>query len=99
MTESLTNPQKRKLKAMAQRLDPMVRLGKQGLSDAFVRSVDEALAIHELVKVRFDDFKEQKHELMPELARRTASALIMQVGHVVVLYRQQADPARRRIEL
>jgi len=97
MTE-LTNRQISKLKGMGQLLDPVVRVGHAGLSDAFLASLNQALEDHELVKVKFSDFKEQKKELAPKLAELTGSHLIMRVGNVVVLYRQQADSAKRKIK-
>lgn len=96
--QTLGNPQIRKLKALGQRLEPMLKMGKAGLSDGFVKSVDEALALHELIKIKFDDLKEQKKELSLQLATRTTSHLVMRVGHVVVLYRQNPDPARQKIK-
>jgi Predicted RNA-binding protein containing KH domain, possibly ribosomal protein len=87
MLERLGNPQIRKLKAAAQRLEPMLKIGKAGVSDSFVKSLDEALTLHELVKIKFADFKDQKKELAPQIAERTASHLIMQVGNVIVLFR------------
>jgi RNA-binding protein len=45
------------------------------------------LAQHELVKIKFSDFKEQKKELAPLLAEKTSSHLIMRVGNVMVLHR------------
>ncbi len=84
---------------MAQRLDATLKLGKQGLSESFLQSVNEALEHHELVKVRFDGFKDQKKELMPQMAERTSSHLVMQVGHVAVLFRRNPDPARQKIPL
>ena len=67
----------------------MLKVGKDGLSPAFVKAVDDALAHHELVKVKFDEFKEQKKELGPKLAEAVSATLIMQVGHVVVLFRRK----------
>jgi RNA-binding protein len=43
--------------------------------------------------VKFDEFKEEKKELAPQLAEKTSSHLIMQVGNVVVLYRKKPDAA------
>lgn len=99
MNEPLNNRQIRQLKAMAQRLDATVKLGKHGLSDALLTALNEELDRHELVKVRFDEFKEQKKELSPQIAERTGSRLIMRVGHVAVFYRRQEDPAKRRIRI
>lgn len=96
MLDPLPNPQLRKLKAAAQLLEPMFKVGKAGLSEGFVKSVSEALALHELVKVKFVEFKEQKRELGEQLAGKTASHLVMRVGHVVVLHRPKAPkPAER----
>ena len=98
MLTPLTNIQKRKLKALAQRLEPILKIGKSGLSDGFIQSLKDALADHELVKVKFSDHKEEKKQLSPLLAEKTASHLIMRVGNVAVLYREQADPAKRVIK-
>ena len=87
MLAPLSNPQLRKFKAAAQRLEAMLKVGKAGLSDGFIRSVDAALAQHELVKIKFVEFKEQKQELVPQLAEKTSSHVIMRVGNVVVLHR------------
>jgi len=87
MLEPLPNSQLRKFKAAAQLLEPMLKVGKAGLSDGFIRTVAETLAQHELVKIKFADFKDQKKELAPLLAEKTGSHLIMRVGNVMVLHR------------
>ncbi len=84
---SLTNAKIRELKARAQHLEPALKVGHEGLSAQFIAALDVALARHELVKVKFSDFKEQKKELSPQLAEKTGSELIMRVGNVAVLYR------------
>jgi RNA-binding protein len=89
MVEELTNREVRELKARAQLLKPMLKVGKDGLSPAFLKAVDEALAHHELVKVKFDEFKEQKKELGPQMAEKVSARVIMAVGHVVVLFRRK----------
>jgi len=85
--ESLTNAQIRALKAQAQRMKATLKIGKEGISPQFLAALDEALKHHELVKVKFDAFKEQKKELTPHIAERSGSHLVTRVGNVVVLYR------------
>ncbi len=85
--EPLTNAQIRALKAQAQRLKATLKIGKEGLSPQFLAALDEMLKHHELVKVKFDEFKEQKKELTPQLAEKSGSYLVTRVGNVVVLYR------------
>jgi RNA-binding protein len=83
----LTNAEIRALKARAQRMKAMLKVGKEGLSPQFLAALSALLDHHELVKVKFDEFKEQKKELAPRLAQESGSHLVTRVGNVVVLYR------------
>jgi RNA-binding protein len=90
MTE-LTNARIRELKAQAQRLKATLKVGKDVLSPAFLAALNEALNHRELLKVKFDDLKDQKKELTPLLAGKSSSHLVTRVGNVVVLYRPKPD--------
>ena len=78
-------------------MEASLKVGKAGLSDAFVRTVAEELSRHELVKVKFAEFKAEKKTLAPLLAEKTSSHLVMRVGNVMVLHRPKpvapAEPA------
>jgi RNA-binding protein len=86
----LTNPETRNLKARAQRLKAILKVGKDGLSPQLLHALNEALKHHELLKVKFEDFKEQKKELSVQLAEKSGSYLVTRVGNVAVLYRSKA---------
>jgi len=94
MMVPLTNAQMRALKAQAQRLKATLKVGKEGLSPQFLAALDDALKRRELIKVKFDYFKEEKKELAPQLAEKTGSHLVTRVGNVVVLFRPKpiAEP-------
>ena len=94
MNTPLTSAEKRTLKAKAQLLEPIVKLGHAGMTEAFIKGLDTALTLHGLVKMKFTDHKEEKHDLIPQIAEKTASALIMQVGNVAVFYRAKPEPAK-----
>ena len=98
MTEP-TSKQIAHLRGLGQKLEPIVHIGQAGLTDALLASVNHALDTHELVKAKFFALKEQKKELAPQLAEKTSSVLVHRVGNVVVLYRQQADPAKRKVKV
>jgi len=85
--DRLTNAEIREFKARAQRMKPTIKLGKEGMSSSFLTALDDALKHQGLVKVKFDEFKEQKKEMAPQLAEKTGSHLVTRVGNVVVLYR------------
>jgi RNA-binding protein len=94
---SLSNKQISKLKSLAQRLEPVVYVGKAGVTDELLAAVEQALNDHELIKIKFTAFKKEKESLASEMATRTNSELIWIVGHVAVMYRAQADPTRRKV--
>src|SRR3954453_14811353 len=85
----LTNQQVRALKARAQKLKPTLKVGKEGLSPQFIAAVDHSLKHNDLIKIKFDDFKEKKKQLAPELAEKSGSHLVTRVGNVAVLYREK----------
>jgi RNA-binding protein len=88
----LTNAQIRGLKGRAQRLKATIKLGKDGISAGFLAALEDALTHRELVKVKFDYLKEEKKELAPQLAEKTASYLVTRVGNVAVLFRPKPVP-------
>lgn len=88
----LTQRENRELRGRAQRLDAILKLGKAGITEGFLKSLDQALTDHELVKVRLADLKDQRKELAPQLAAKSGSHLITLVGHVVVLFRKKPAP-------
>jgi RNA-binding protein len=92
----LPNAQIRALKAQAQRLKATLKIGKEGLSPQFLAALDDALNHHELVKVKFEYFKEQKRELAPQLAEKSSSHLVTRVGNVVVLYRSRPEEEKEQ---
>ena len=94
----LTGKQRRHLRALGHELKPLVHVGKGGIDDGLVKAVDQALADHELVKVKVGDSAEvDRHEAAEELAAQTHSEVAQVLGNMVLLYR--ADPDEPVIEL
>ena len=85
-------PTLRELKSRAQLLKPSLRLGRNGLTNEFVAALEDALGRTGLVKIRFEDFKDERKSLTKELVLRTSSQLVQQVGHTAVFYRAPASP-------
>ena len=95
----LTNMERTELRRLANQIKPLVQIGKNGLTDGVVANLDQALDSHELVKVKFLDFQDEKNELTAEMVETTSSILVSLVGNIATLYRQQPDPDKRKIDL
>ena len=99
--KSINSTQAKYLRGRAHGLKPVVFIGQKGLTDALIRSTEEAFDNHELIKVKFIDYKEkkQKTEIARAIETRTGSHLAGMIGHIAILYRQHRDPEKRRIVL
>jgi len=86
----LTSRQRKALRGRAHALQPVVIVGQAGVDDRVLRSVDEALTAHELIKVRLHE-PEDKRGDAEALAAGTGSALCGLVGHTVILYRPHPE--------
>ncbi len=93
---TLSKKQIRFLKAESHHLKPVVFIGKNGLSDGTVQSVHQALSDHELIKVKFLDYKDQKKNVLMKLTQRTESELVQLIGHTATLFRQNTDPEKQK---
>jgi len=91
--------QRKYLRGLAHSMKPVVFIGQKGLTPGTLQSTESALDRHELIKVKFIDFKEkdQKTEIVGALESETGSEVVGMIGHTAILYRQQEDPERRRI--
>lgn len=89
----MKEPTMRELKARAQKLNPVLHVGRAGVNDAVIAALDQALSDHSLVKVRFTDHKSERKQLSAELAARTNARPVLLVGHTVTLYRTPVSPA------
>jgi RNA-binding protein len=89
---SFAEPNLRDLKVRAQQLNPSVKLGKAGATPEFLAELNGALDRHQLVKIRFEGFKDERKALSKELAEKSNSLLVLQVGHTAVFYRKPTAP-------
>ena len=82
----------RDLKVRAQSLKPAIRLGKAGLTPEFLAVFEDTLQRGELVKLRFEAFKDERKAVSKELAEKSGSVLVQQTGHTAVYYRAKRLP-------
>ena len=96
---NLTSAQRKALRGMAHGLKPLVQLGRSGLGEGLLQNLDQALEQHELVKVRFLDYKDQKKALCDEISGQLDCDRVGLIGHVAIFFRPARDPEKRRIDV
>lgn len=88
---SLSSKQVRALRAESHRLKlkPVVMIGQNGLSENVQNELEQALAHHELIKIRVPALdKTDKSELIETISSQLNAYVIQTIGHVLVLFRK-----------
>ena len=94
----LTGKQKRHLKGLGHRQKPLVLVGKDGITDALIRQIDDCLSAHELVKVKaLEGCPMPRRELAQALSTATASALVQVLGRTLLIYRPHPESPSIRL--
>lgn len=86
---SLNKKEIKELKAMAQEIKPKILVGKNGLTEGTLQSIDEVLTADEIVKIKFlNNSIDIDQELCKDLAGELDAEFVQKIGRVVVLYRE-----------
>ena len=86
---TLTGKQKRVLRSLCMTLEPIVPIGKEGITPAVVNSADEAIEKRELIKVRvLQNCPEDIEVAITTLAERTNCDLVQVIGRNGLLWRR-----------
>ncbi len=89
---ALSSQQTRYLRSLAHDLSPVVLLGNKGATEAVVKELNQALDIHELVKVKLSGGdKDERQSQVDFLIGGTQAEKIHQIGHVVVMFRRNVE--------
>lgn len=95
----LTSKQRKNLEKLAHDLQPVVIVGGAGVTDGVISMVDKSLAAHELIKIKFNEYKDEIRELTAELCDKTAATLVRIIGFTVILFREAEEEENRKIKL
>ena len=97
MSSKLNSSQRSFLRSKAHHLDSLLHIGKNGLSPSALGAIDRLLESHELIKIKFREYKDKKDELMEKIIYSTSCVVVGVIGHTFILYRQNKDVDRRKI--
>lgn len=96
----LTSKQRAQLRGVANSLDTIVHVGKDGVSDNLIKQANDALEAREIIKCKvLENSMLTAREACEELARLTRSEPVQVIGNKFVLYRRHYAKSKRKIEL
>lgn len=82
---------KKRLRAEAHALKPVVIVGQSGLTDAVLAEIERALTSHELIKVKVRAEREEREQISEKICTIAGAELIQAIGQVIAIYRLNPD--------
>ena len=76
-------------------------IGQKGITQSLLDSLNQALLDHELVKIKFIEFKEKKYkkQFAAEIEAKTGCRTAGIIGHMAIVFRRHPDSEKRKIIL
>ena len=91
--------QRKKLKALAHHLKPVVNIGKEGVSDGVIYSISEKLEKNELIKIKFSHHKDQKSKISDKILNATNAIKVSIIGNILIIYKKSENQKNRHIKI
>jgi RNA-binding protein len=91
-----TNQDIKQLRAIGHKLNPVVTIAGNGLTESVLAELERALGDHELIKVKLAvGSREARTAVAQEICDRSGAELVQSIGNVVVILRRSANPDPR----
>lgn len=94
----MTSKQRAYLKSLAASLNPIIQVGKAGLTPELTETVGEAFNKNELIKISvLKNCMDDPREIAEIVADRTHSQVVQVIGKKFVLYKPDKDVPRIKL--
>ncbi len=92
----LTGKQRSYLKKLAHNIKPMLQIGKNGVSEEFLKQLDTSLELHELIKISvLENSDRNMKEIAEILVKELNCEFVSSVGFKIVVYRESNTLERK----
>ena len=95
----LNTKQRKHLKALSHHIKPKINIGKDGLTEGVILSINEHIEKNELIKIKFSQNKENKNEISTLICDKVKCKQVNIIGNSLTVYKKSSDPKYCQIEL
>lgn len=96
----ITSAQRAKLRSMAQTINPIFQIGKNGVGDNQVKDICLALELHELVKISvLRNAEANAKDVLDEVCQKTGAEPVTAIGNKIVIYKRSTRDDVEHIDL
>ena len=94
--KKINSSQRSYLKSLAHHYKPIINIGKVGINEGVLKSIDIVLDSRELIKIKFNDFKQEKNQLTTKISKKLKCHIIGIIGHTVILFRKNPNTTKSK---
>ncbi len=95
----LTSKQRSTLRGLAQKIEPVTQVGKSGITESFIESLDKTIEKRELIKVTvLENSGLDPREAGEEIAQLLFAEFVCATGRKLVFYRRSLSDKVEHIE-
>lgn len=87
----MNNVDKKRYKAQAHALKPVIMIGNAGLTPAVLAEIERALDVHELIKIRIRAERDDRELISAQICAGTKAELIQKIGQIIAIYRKNPE--------
>lgn len=88
----MTSKERAYFRGLANTMQPILQIGKNGISDNTLKQIDDALEARELIKITtLETLGEDVREVAHEIAAKVGAEVIQVIGSKFVLYRKKKE--------
>lgn len=93
MEEKMTSKRRAELRGQANRLEPLFQVGKGGVSDALIAQTEDALRVHELIKLKvlLESAPESPRDTAEQIAAATGAQVVQVIGGSMIFYKENPE--------
>ena len=92
----INNKHRKFLKSKAHHLKPVIIIGKDDIDDSIIKTINDSIDTHELIKIKFNHHKDKKREIVEIVNQKINTQLIGVIGNIAIIYRQKKDINKRK---
>lgn len=90
----LNGKQRRQLRALGHHLNVVVMVGADGVTEGVIAAAEQALADHELIKVKIAAERDERAEAIEQLVQGTGSEVAQTLGRTVLLWKKRKKKSK-----
>ena len=95
----INSKQRSTLRSLAHHIKPSVYIGKSGLTDGALKSINQSLDLHELIKIKFNNNKASKSALAISAKEKLSAFVVGSIGNTLIMFRPHEDHEQRKYSI